>query len=192
MDLKEYQKLAQRTLSGNFFVNNPMPPLLHAAMGVTTEAGELLDAFCVTEFDKTNVREEIGDLLWYAAIYFEYGEGSVSDFKETSDLYSYIRIANIHHAKEFAESIVINATKFLDIFKKAIFYNRPLDYTNLDAFLEQILSELNSLAMWAGSSLEIIAEANIKKLQARYPEKFDEEKADKRDLKKEREVLENA
>lgn len=47
--------------------------LLHGAMGVVTESGELMDAlkkhiYYGAELDKTNVKEEIGDLLWYVGI----------------------------------------------------------------------------------------------------------------------------
>jgi len=42
-------------------------------MGVVTESGELMDAlkkhiYYGAELDKTNVKEEIGDLLWYVGI----------------------------------------------------------------------------------------------------------------------------
>ena len=47
--------------------------LLHAAMGATTEANEILDAmkkhiFYGKELDKVNLFEEVGDLFWYLAI----------------------------------------------------------------------------------------------------------------------------
>lgn len=47
--------------------------LLHAAMGLTTEAGEFMDAlkkyyFYGKALDRTNLLEELGDLLWYMAI----------------------------------------------------------------------------------------------------------------------------
>lgn len=47
--------------------------LLHAAMGMATEAGEFLDAlkkhlFYGKPLDTTNLKEEIGDQLWYLAI----------------------------------------------------------------------------------------------------------------------------
>lgn len=54
-----------------------MPPetqrLLHGAMGVVTEAGELMDAlkkqiFYGAEPDKVNLKEEIGDLLFYVGV----------------------------------------------------------------------------------------------------------------------------
>ena len=47
--------------------------LLHAAMGITTEAGEFVDPlkkhiFYGKELDTENLKEELGDLLWYIGI----------------------------------------------------------------------------------------------------------------------------
>lgn len=47
--------------------------LLHAALGIQTEAGEFADpvkkwVFYGREIDETNMVEELGDLLWYIAI----------------------------------------------------------------------------------------------------------------------------
>lgn len=47
--------------------------LLHAGMGLTTEAGEFMDQlkrhlFYGKELDEHNLREELGDLLWYIGI----------------------------------------------------------------------------------------------------------------------------
>lgn len=66
-------KDAIRTESSNFFMDQVSPRLLHASMGFVTEAGEFQDALKKTLYygkplDKTNLKEEIGDLLWYMAI----------------------------------------------------------------------------------------------------------------------------
>lgn len=47
--------------------------LLHAGLGLTTEAGEFLDAlkkhlFYGKPLDLVNLREELGDIMWYLAI----------------------------------------------------------------------------------------------------------------------------
>ena len=94
--------------------------LLHGAIGIATEAGELLDAlkkhiYYNKELDKVNISEEIGDVLWYAALLCNCLEIDMQDVMDT----------------------------------------------------------------------------NIAKLKARYPEKFDEDKAENRNLKKERRVLED-
>ena len=63
---------AQRTKSDKFFVVDT--DMLHAAMGLSTEAGEFLDIFKKSIFygkpvDLVNADEEIGDALWYIALY---------------------------------------------------------------------------------------------------------------------------
>lgn len=50
-----------------------MARLLHGAIGVATESGELLDAikkhvYYGKELDRTNLIEELGDLMWYIAL----------------------------------------------------------------------------------------------------------------------------
>jgi NTP pyrophosphatase (non-canonical NTP hydrolase) len=55
--------------------------LLHAAIGVSTEAGELLDSlkkaiFYGRELDVVNFKEEIGDILWYLAIAYDELDGT--------------------------------------------------------------------------------------------------------------------
>jgi NTP pyrophosphatase (non-canonical NTP hydrolase) len=47
--------------------------LLHAGMGIATEAGEFVDtikkyAFYGKEIDQRNLIEELGDLMWYIAL----------------------------------------------------------------------------------------------------------------------------
>jgi len=47
--------------------------LLHAALGLQTEGGELADQvkkhlFYGRELDKVNIKEEAGDILWYMAV----------------------------------------------------------------------------------------------------------------------------
>ena len=67
---------AIRTESPNFFVDKVDQRVLHAAIGLVTESGELIDAvkktlFYGKELDVTNVKEEAGDILWYLAILFD-------------------------------------------------------------------------------------------------------------------------
>ncbi len=79
MDGLQYVKNAVRTESNNWeeiaqrasTASNIR--LLHSAIGISTEAGELLDSlkkhiYYGKEFDKTNFKEEIGDIFWYIAI----------------------------------------------------------------------------------------------------------------------------
>ena len=64
---KDFSKVAERLKS------KEMLRVLHAGLGVSTEAGELLDAikkhvYYGKKLDKVNIFEEMGDLFWYLAI----------------------------------------------------------------------------------------------------------------------------
>jgi len=73
MNFKEYQKGAARTFAENPDKLHPNQfSELHCAIGICTEAGELLDAYkkhiyYKRELDLVNVKEEIGDIMWYIA-----------------------------------------------------------------------------------------------------------------------------
>lgn len=79
MQNKEYQESALRTESNNFetigsrLMQGEIIRLLHAGMGMDTEAGEFTDQlkkhiFYGKPLDEVNLSEEIGDMLWYIAI----------------------------------------------------------------------------------------------------------------------------
>ncbi len=79
MNSKEYIQNAIRTESTDFTSMNTRlnddgtKRLLHAGIGLSTEAGEFLDAlkkhiFYGKELDRVNLKEEMGDLFWYLAI----------------------------------------------------------------------------------------------------------------------------
>lgn len=57
--------------------------LLHAAMGMLTEAGELLEGLCGPgELDGTNLIEEVGDVFWYQAIAADVLNTSFAEIQE--------------------------------------------------------------------------------------------------------------
>lgn len=77
MKTETYEELAKRTeapITGDLLrrLQHSARPM-HAVIGLTTEVGELADAFkrhiyYGKPLDRINVCEEIGDLLWYLAI----------------------------------------------------------------------------------------------------------------------------
>lgn len=92
MNAKTYQKSALRTNGPDYtaaakraagvevVLGDAETPkkldLLHASMGLVTEAGEFQDMlkkhiFYGKPFDEVNLKEEIGDILWYCAIALE-------------------------------------------------------------------------------------------------------------------------
>ncbi|MCR9204168.1 MAG: nucleoside triphosphate pyrophosphohydrolase family protein [Halobacteriovoraceae bacterium] len=82
------------------------------------------------------------------------------------------------------------AGEFLDALKKHIFYGKDLDRVNLKEELGDLFWYMAIACDELDIEFEPIMERNIEKLRARYGEKFSEVRADKRDLKKERVILE--
>lgn len=79
MNSKDYIQDAIRTEATDFKAmdqrlgEDGTKRLLHAGIGMATEAGEFLDAlkkhiFYGKELDRVNLKEEMGDLFWYLAI----------------------------------------------------------------------------------------------------------------------------
>lgn len=87
--------------------------------------------------------------------------------------------------------LVTEAGEFQDMLKKHLYYGRELDTVNLREEIGDLLwycaIALNAL----DTDFQAVMQTNIDKLKARYPEKFTEEKAENRDLDKERKILEN-
>jgi NTP pyrophosphatase (non-canonical NTP hydrolase) len=69
MEIKEYQEKSIRTLAK---LETPLQDDLHMVMGMQTEAGEITDAYKKhmaygKKLDLVNVKEELGDLMWYVS-----------------------------------------------------------------------------------------------------------------------------
>ncbi len=71
MEYKDYQKESKRTCPNlNDQLRQGLADEMHMVLGISTEAGELLDAYKKhfaygKDLDKTNVGEEIADIMWY-------------------------------------------------------------------------------------------------------------------------------
>jgi len=82
--------------------------LLHASMGMVTEAGEFMDMMKKHLFygkpqDTTNLKEEIGDILWYAAIALEALDTNFEEVMETN-----IAKLKARYPEKFTEDKALN------------------------------------------------------------------------------------
>jgi len=89
-----------------------------------------------------------------------------------------------------AIGLVTESGELLDAIKKAAFYGKALDTTNIKEEAGDILWYLALLFNAIGTSFESEQERVINKLKVRFPEKFNEDHAEHRDLVAERKVLE--
>jgi NTP pyrophosphatase (non-canonical NTP hydrolase) len=90
-----------------------------------------------------------------------------------------------------ALGMVTEAGEFADVYKKSLAYNKPIDYINLKEELGDMLWYIANFCTLQGWTMKEVMDINIKKLEARYPEKFTEDKAINRDLEAERKILES-
>lgn len=103
-------------------------------------------------------------------------------FKKTKDV-----TPRIEHA---VFGIVTEAGELMDSLKKAKIYGQKLDKVNLVEEAGDVMWYLAILSDALNVSFEDIWDKNIRKLKARFPEKYDHDHAKHRDLKHERNELE--
>lgn len=81
--------------------------------------------------------------------------------------------------------------EFADEMKRHVHYGKPLDITNLQEELGDILWYVTVTAEALGVNLENLMSQNSAKLRKRYPHQFTKDAALNRDLEVEREALED-
>ena len=173
LTLSEYQLLALRTAPP--FKTKMIEPiqgfLLHGVLGLSTEIAEIVEDSSNLE----NVLQEIGDVMWYCNLIcsglgvdlFNLGSYEVNPQSLLTDLVSYMGTA-------------------CDCIKRHLYYSVPLDEDRLIQSIAKIQSIMKSLS---GGRLEECLFMNIEKLKVRYPEKFDAEKANARNLDAEKKIF---
>ena len=181
MNWKEYLELSEKTLSTQFHCEEREQRLLHAVIGVLTEVEELLDNHIGDEQDITNMLEEAGDITWYLAII---GREMNLDYPQLL-----VKTKNDDPMK-LVLKIVKNTCKLLDMMKKKLYYNKPIDETLFKTITTMVMLDVSDYMNTYDIDIEKSFDVNIDKLKARYGDKFSSEKAINRDLETERNILE--
>lgn len=88
MTIKEYQKQSGRTNAPLGDAYNDLTSI-HMLMGMVTEVGELTDQFKKNlaygkDIDWVNVKEEIGDLMWYISEFANQHNFDLEEILETN------------------------------------------------------------------------------------------------------------
>lgn len=183
MKLAEFVKSSERTMAdgplkitGQIGIN-----LLHSAIGVSTEVGEIVEAVkgkVPAEIDVVNLAEECADIMWYLAIPIR---DYALDFGKLNSLAPY---------KTTVSQLVVDASNFLDMMKKVAFYGKPINIDLVDHHVCTIYQHMITMAHEYTFDLELAMSNNQDKLRARFPDKFSNENAINRDLTTERTELE--
>lgn len=153
--------------------------LLHGALGLATEYDEYLDCVNVEgKVDKVNKMEELADMVWYMEL-IKSSRGL--EFQITPKK---IHIADIH--KPLAE--------ILDFAKRSVYYGHQTEerVEKFNANLKVINMFITQESTAEGYNYCDLARIVIDKLKVRYPDQFTGDKANNRNLNKERESLESS
>lgn len=94
------------------------------------------------------------------------------------------------HSVHMVMGMQTEVGELVDVYKKNLAYGKPIDEVNEKEEIGDLMWYIACHCKNKGWDLEEILETNIKKLQARYPDKFTSDRAIVRDLNKERQILE--
>ncbi len=109
------------------------------------------------------------------------------DFKAIGERLQRVENQRLLHA---GIGLATEAGEFLDALKKHIYYGKDLDKVNLQEELGDLFWYCAIIADELGVDFSEVMTRNIDKLKARYGDKFSEASAEKRDLERERQILE--
>lgn len=200
MNFTEYTEAAMRTLafshaphSWQAQVPGQTYHLLHACIGLSTEIGEIIECCRANKIDLVNLKEELGDLWWYAALLNHVIGPNVVVGVITPEH------PNVPLVLLVDEMLVDHVLEPLgdcfDVLKRRIYYGSDdsdpkASQHRFSQASAAVICGLDMLTLACGFSEQEVWESNIAKLSKRYPEKFTTVRAINRDLDAEREVLE--
>lgn len=188
MKFAEYAPLARRTLKELPFERH----LTHMAAGFTGEMGELIDAQKKVDIyglavDAANVLEEIGDICWYVINLCIELDVRPETFEE---LYAGLKQQLATRAKP--ASIMNDLLKLNAVLaRQGMFLVEDPNAARAQGqvLLDSMWTNLAITAWMYDLDLQDAFDVNIKKLAARYGEKYSDYAALNRDLQVERAIL---
>lgn len=191
MKLEEYIDGARRTESSKQPLHADTTALgltnrmLHGIVGISTEMGEIVEAYQRTNIDLVNVAEEIGDAYWYTAVLMD--ELGIVRVDTPAGL-------GAISACSLPKQLVVQSAEMLDKCKKTMFYGKEYDVEALKEQVSRFYVTLGLFVDGLAEEIDVTKEKiwtiNLNKLKIRYPEKFNLTDAEVRDLQAERIVLE--
>lgn len=162
--------------------------MLHMVVGISGEAAEVLSAdfqyhqilFTMTEEEKRrkdeiaeNIKEELGDLEFYIEGLLQSLDTNYEDLPEVS-----VQIKDF--SVVIGAGISISAGNVLDLVKKHVIYNKPIDKKALLVEVAGLAALINHMGEKHGFTREEILLANKVKLGVRYQNGYSDEAAQKR------------
>ena len=158
---KEYQAQVLKLESPISAISTQSDRFCHAVLGLVSEIGELRGAR-----DQTHAFEELGDIMYYIAL-------GCAVMEVEPDLSEFVTL----DSHEAVAELELATADLADQAKRLRYYGTSLSTDNkslLTNCFSQLVNALATLAdeVTSGKTLSDIADGNIRKLKARYPEKF--------------------
>lgn len=187
MNFVDYQKLAMRTAKA---METVKLDLLHGGLGMQSEAGELVTmtkahVFYGKPFDRANAIEEMGDIMWFAALTAASLGDDLGNIMATDSVS--MQSFQTHPAHGVTSpSLGSMANNFLFLtcemarhtgealtaIYPSVFGNLELKKNNVRHSIHNTIRAVARGALVLTIDLDAIAIYNINKLSKRYPEKY--------------------
>ena len=156
MNKLDYQKAAERTCPP---LDTPAMDHTHMIMGILDEWYETKDEISNMESTgpdaKENIIKELGDVFWYVANYCRMFKIDFTNGRDIGMAYDTI------------------AVKLIGIHKKELAYGKDVVWEEVNYLMQGILYWLDLTCELLDVNQSDVFERNIKKVTARFPEKFD-------------------
>lgn len=203
MKLLEYREAVKRTCPtlstylGPTKSNNTILDSIHMVLGMMSEVYELNEAF--NKDDKTNIREELVDILWYACNYANKHnikfDDDIIDIPY-QDISGWSESAKFQAAEGCQGKMIDAISELANYDKKELAYEKEENIeikTRRAICIQIVISGIFGIAMFNEQNIEEGMQQNINKLLIRFPieEGFSTDRANSRNLKEERKQLEN-
>jgi NTP pyrophosphatase (non-canonical NTP hydrolase) len=105
---------------------------------------------------------------------------TLNDFQATTERTAPLKRGDLNRLTIFGLGVAGEAGEVADLLKKHIGHGHYLDVAKLTRELGDVLWYVAALAATVGVDLEDVAQANIEKLRARYPNGFETARSVKR------------
>lgn len=197
-----YQQMALRTESSHYAATTKQMRLLHAAIGIGTEAAEFFEGVVKSaDPDPINMCEEGGDLQWYVAVACDVLGWRMHQVARAANDNVLEKQRQAERSKtplpedsleRLGASLVFLAGQVLDVAKRHVFYGLDLDTHKLSTLFISLMEHCIWIADHCDTTLDVMQRKNILKLLRRYPGKFNPDDAANRDTVAEIAAMEDA
>ncbi len=172
--IEHYQELAGKTLVDKGVFKNKV----HCILGLIGEYNELIDA--VQNADKVNIKEELGDMIWFIINIMTLYKMNFVDIEEDVEYYVPYTLRT--------EELLYSISELANSMKRELIFDKPIN-DSFSGYVRNTFAEIQCISAYFKLSFEDVLISNLKKLENRNKNKGIGD-MENRDLTTERNILE--